>query len=471
MRVVIVGGGICGLGTSLLLARAGHEVTLLERDDEGVPASPGEAWERWQRRGVAQFRQPHNFMPGLRLLLDEDLPEISGALRDAGACRFDMLNPLPPSLADRTPRPIDEALWTYTARRPVGEWVFARAAEQERGLTIRRGVEVAALLPGAEAAAGIPHVGGVRTTKGEEFRADLTIDARGRQSRNGDWLAALGARRPVEEQADCGFIYYTRYFTGTMPQRRASVLMPIGSISVLTLVADNDTWSVTIFTSAGDQPLKRLRLEKPWTDTIRACPMHAHWLDGVPISDILPMSGVVDRYRRYVVDGAPIVTGLVAVADAWACSNPSAGRGLTVGFKHARLLRDVIAETADDPRALVEEFYRRTEGQIAPWHHAQIANDRARFAEIEAIREGRVPPPPDEPLAAGIQSLMASMGSSPDLFRAGLEYVATITPVQEILKRPDVAEGIRLAMGALKDSPPRLPPGPNRQELLALVAS
>ena len=55
----------------------------------------------------------------------------------------------------------------------------------------------------------------------------------------------------MEEQADCGFIYYTRYFQGTMPQRRSSVLTAIGSISVLTLVADNDTWSVTIFTSAG----------------------------------------------------------------------------------------------------------------------------------------------------------------------------------------------------------------------------
>ena len=469
MRLLIVGGGICGLGASLLLARAGHDVTLLERDAEPPPASPRDAWDRWERRGVAQFRQPHNFMPGLRLLLDEDLPEISGALRDAGASRFDLLNPLPPTFADQTPRPIDDTFWTYTARRPVGEWVFARAAEREPRVTIRRGVEVSALLPGPEAAAGIPHVAGVRTATGEELHADLVIDARGRQSRNGDWLAALGARRPIEEQTDCGFIYYTRYFTGTMPQRRGSVLMPIGSISLLTLVADNDTWSVTIFTSTGDQPLKRLRLEKPWMDTIRACPLQAHWLDGQPISDVLPMSGIVDRYRHYVVDGAPIVTGLVAIADAWACSNPSAGRGLTVGFKHARLLRDVIAETADDPRALAEEFYRRTEAEIAPWHHAQVANDRARFDEIEAIRDGRAPTPPDNPLAQGIRSLLVSMASSPDLFRAAVEYISTITPVQEILKRPDVADGIRVAMAALKDSPPRLPPGPNREQLLAIV--
>ena len=235
-------------------------------------------------------------------------------------------------------------------------------------------------------------------------------------------------------------------------------------------MADNETWSVTIFASVGDQPLKQLRHEKPWTNVVRACPLHAHWLDGEPLSGVLAMSGIVDRYRHYVVDGAPVATGLVAVADAWACSNPSAGRGLTIGFRHARLLRDVIAETADNPRTLVEEFYRRTEAQIAPWHHAQVASDRMRFAEIEAIREGRAIPPPQDTLAAGIRSLMASMGRSPDLFRAALEYVATITPVQDILKRPAVAEAIRQMAADLKDSPPQPFPGPSRRELIELMA-
>jgi len=255
-----------------------------------------------------------------------------------------------------------------------------------------------------------------------------------------------------------------------MPERRGPVLTPIGSISLLTLVGDNDTWSVTVFASVGDQSLKKLRHEKPWANVVRACPMHVHWLDGEPISDLLAMSGIVDRYRHYVVDGQPVATGFVAVADAWACSNPSAGRGLTVGFKHARLLRDVMAETADSPRTLVEEFYRRTEAQIAPWHHAQVAADRMRFAEIEAIREGRTLPPPPNALAGEIRSLMASMGGSPDLFRAGLEYVATITPVQDILKRPQVAEAIQQITAVMKDSPPRPFPGPSRQELMGLLA-
>jgi len=133
MRVLVIGGGICGLGAALLLARDGHEVTVLERDADPVPASSDAAWDQWHRKGVAQFRQPHNFMPGLRLLLEAELPEIQEALERAGAARFDLVNPLPPFFTDRAPRPIDEKLWTLTARRPVGEWVFANAAQNARG--------------------------------------------------------------------------------------------------------------------------------------------------------------------------------------------------------------------------------------------------------------------------------------------------------------------------------------------------
>jgi len=114
MSVLIIGAGICGLGTALLLARDGHDVTVLERDADPVPDSLQDAWDVWPRKGIAQFRQPHNFMPGLRLLLEKELPDVQDALGRAGASRFDLVNPLPPSLADRSPRPIDERLWTQT---------------------------------------------------------------------------------------------------------------------------------------------------------------------------------------------------------------------------------------------------------------------------------------------------------------------------------------------------------------------
>lgn len=471
MSIIIVGGGICGLGTALLLARDGHEVTLLERDNEPLPPSAQQAWDAWTRKGVAQFRQAHNFMPGLRLLLESELPDIQPALERAGAARLDFINPLPGFFTDRSPRPIDDKLWTLTARRPAGEWVFASAAQNEPRITIRKGATVSGLLTGTAAITGVPHITGVRTADGQEFHADLVVDATGRASRAGDWLQAAGARRPHEEQADCGFMYYTRYFRGQRPERRIGVLTALGTISLLTLPGDNGTWSVTIFVSTGDQPLKNLRHVEQWTRVVRACPLHAHWLDGEPISDVLPMSGIVDRYRRFVVGGAPVATGFVAVADAWACTNPSAGRGLTVGFKHGLVLRDVLRQTALDPRATAEEFDRQTEARVTPWYHAQLAMDRVRFAEMEAIREGRAPSPPSDPLARNIGGLLMSMMASPDLFRTALEYLGTITPVQEILARPGVGEAIQQAQAALRAAPPPPPPGPNRAQLLELVSA
>jgi 2-polyprenyl-6-methoxyphenol hydroxylase-like FAD-dependent oxidoreductase len=466
--VLVIGGGLCGLGTALLLARDGHDVTVLERDPDPIPATAQDAWDRWTRKGVVQFRQPHNLMPGLRMILEAELPDVQDALRLAGACRFDLLNPLPRSFSDREARPIDDKLWTFSARRPVAEWVFAKAALGEPGVAVRRGARVQELLTGSAVIPGTPHVVGVRTSDGDELRADLVVDATGRHSPASDWLANAGARRPYEEHDDSGFMYYTRYFAGTLPQRVAPTLSELGTISLLTLPGDNGTWSVTVFAAAGDQPLKNLRHEEKWTNTIRACPLHAHWLDGQAITDVLAISGVVDRYRRFEVDGSPVATGFAAVADAWACTNPSAGRGLTVGFLHALRLRDVLRETAGDPAACVEQFHARTEQDITPWYEAQIAVDRARFADIEALREGRAPLPPAG-LVADIRRLLSTMMVDPDLFRAVLEYVGTITPIQAILRRPEVNERIEAARVVLKDAPPARLPGPDRKQLLELV--
>ena len=43
--MLVIGGGICGLGAAMLLARDGHEVTVLERDADAMPDSPLDAWD------------------------------------------------------------------------------------------------------------------------------------------------------------------------------------------------------------------------------------------------------------------------------------------------------------------------------------------------------------------------------------------------------------------------------------------
>jgi 2-polyprenyl-6-methoxyphenol hydroxylase-like FAD-dependent oxidoreductase len=220
----------------------------------------------------------------------------------------------------------------------------------------------------------------------------------GRRSPLPRWLEAARTRPVQEESEDSGFIYYSRYFRAAsagIPQYRALLLMPIGTFSLLTLPSDNDTWSVTVYTSAGDRPLKRLREIAPWTAVVRACPLHAHWLEGEPISDMVAMGGILDRYRRLCSDGKPVATGVALLGDSWSCTNPSLGRGMTLGLLHAQRLAEVVRVHPDDPNDFAEAWDAVTEADLMPWYRETVEEDRARLNEIEALRAAsRRPPEP-----------------------------------------------------------------------------
>jgi 2-polyprenyl-6-methoxyphenol hydroxylase-like FAD-dependent oxidoreductase len=461
--IVVCGGGVIGLCAGLMLAEDGHEVTVLEPDPADPPGAPAEAWDGWRRAGVAQFRQPHTLLPRFQQVVDRELPGLTERLGDGGCVRVDLLESLPPSITDRSPRPGDDRFRFVTGRRPVIEAVLAAAAEEHPRLSVRRGVRVGGLLTGPSPLPGVPHVTGVRTDTCDPLPADLVVDATGRRSPSAGWLDELDARPARADSQTGGFVYYTRYFTGSeQPRRRGPPLAPVGSISLIALGGDNDTWSVTVFGPTRDAPLKALREPAVFDRVVAACPRQAHWLDGEPITGVLAMAGVLDRHRRLVVDGVPVVTGFVAVGDAWACTNPSAGRGISVGAVHAQLLRAVVRASLDDPVELARAFDERTDREVAPFYRAQLTADRERIAEMDALRAGREPPPPD-PTRSG---LLTAAAHDADAFRALLETGTCLALPEEVLARPGMAE--RLAAHA--GEPPPVSPGPDRAQLLELLA-
>jgi len=440
---------------------------MLERDGQTVPVSVDEAWERWQRPGVAQFRQPHYLQPRARIVLEEELPDVLAALEAAGAARFDALSMMPPLITDRSPRDGDERFKTITARRPVLEQVLARTASEEPGLELHHGVAVRELL--VTDYDGTPHVLGVRTESGDELRADLVVDATGRRSQLVRWLEAASTVRVPDEVEDLGFVYYTRFFrrgNGPLPEFRAPLLTAVGTFSILVIPGDSDTWSVTLFISGDDRPLKRLRAREAWTALVAACPLHAQWLEGEPITDVVPMGGIVDRYRRFTLGNQPIVTGVAAVADAWACTNPSLGRGISLGLVHVQCLRDAVREHLGDPLQFAQAWDAVTEAELAPWYRETVEENRDRFAEIQALRNGidRMRNPRPSPLRQ--RALFAAVGRDPDVFRAYLASRCCLTRLHESLADQDFAERIsELA----RDSDPPPPMGPNRAQLLSLL--
>jgi 2-polyprenyl-6-methoxyphenol hydroxylase-like FAD-dependent oxidoreductase len=461
-HVVVCGAGVVGLALAMMLAGDGHRVTVLEADPAPAPDGASAAWSDWSRQGVAQFRQPHGVFPRFRHVCDEDLPGVTDTLLAAGCRSFSPLDAAPPSLSDHDSRPDDDRLRWVTGRRPVVEAVLAAQAEQQPRLTVRRGVRVTGLSVGAHVVDGVPHVGGVITDRGEHLRADLVVDAMGRRTPSGAWLSDLATAPPRRVAQDSGYAYYTRYFSGPLPEWRSAPVMAYGTVTLLTLPSDNDTWSVTVFGGSRDVPLKGLRHPDCFDRVLRGFPLQGHWVDAEAQPGVAVMAGVLDCVRSLVVDGSPIVTGFTAVGDAWACTNPSAGRGISIGLMHARVLRDALRQHPDDPAMFATAFQSLTDKHAAPYVHDQLRTDRARVAEMGALRRGEPAPPPDPDVSAFATAAM----EDPEVFRAFLQVLMCLALPAEVLSQPRIADAVARRRGETPESPP----GPDRQDLMALLA-
>ena len=467
--ILVVGGGMGGLPTAMLLARDGHDVTVLERDPAPPPASGDEAWDQWERRGINQFRMIHYFLPRFREIAEAELPEAVEALDADGVLRYNPIALAPESLTGGV-RKGDERFEAMTGRRPMVEAAFARTAESTPNLTIRRGVAVKGLLTGEPALDGVPHVVGVVTDTGEEMRADLVVDATGRRSPLPSLLEAIGAVAPEEEVEDSGFMYYGRYFRsrdGSQPPAFGPLLQHYDSVSMLTLPADNGTWGMGLVTAAGDVALRAARDVDVWERVIASYPLIAHWLEGDPITDIQLMAKIEDRHRGFVVDGRPVATGLAAVADSWACTNPAVGRGVTIGLIHAQALRDLLRDHGiDDPVGFANAWHDITLERVEPLYRDILTFDRHRLSEMNAQIAGVPYETEDRGWAIG-KALQAGGRSDPELFRGYLEIASVLARAGDVLARPGVLDKVLAAA----QTPAEPLPGPSRAELVALVSA
>ena len=176
------------------------------------------------------------------------------------------------------------------------------------------------------------------------------------------------------------------------------------------------------------------------------------------------MSGAVDRSRHFVVDGVPVVTGMLTIADAAACTNPSLGRGMSLGLLHTVVMRDVVREHLADPAALALAFHEATVEQLDPWHQATKDLDHGRIAEMQAAIDGVALEPTPEAQIAG--ALAGATAFDADALRWFVELLSCLTLPMELFARPGVFERV---LELAPQVPPPTPYGPDRTQLLELV--
>jgi 2-polyprenyl-6-methoxyphenol hydroxylase-like FAD-dependent oxidoreductase len=471
-RAIVMGAGPVGLTTAMLLAERGIDVTVLDRDAPPPPADLETTWETWDRRSVAQFRQVHYLQARGRHVLEANLPTVLDRLRALGAVPFNFIREYASSVATNSAPPdaFDAFDTVTTCRRPVLELAFAQAAEGTPGIELRRETVVTGLALGAEALPGVPHVTGVVTSTGETIRGDVVIDAGGRRSPTGTLLSNLGLRPPDEDVEEVGFVYNTQFYRGDgLPDVRGDVLAAVGSISVLTMPGDNGHWSVTLYHSPKDKPMRAVRDGRVFERVLRSLPLHAHWADGEKASEVISMASTANTKRRFVVGETPVATGLVPVGDAWGFTNPSLGRGIGLGLMHAADVGPVVAEHLDDPKGLADGWQQVTSANAEPWHDTTVQFDRIRGPEVEAFRQG-LPDPhaPDDLLVMGFRALDSARHYDGEVLQWWGEQASCLALPMEVASRPGVFERVFEVATA---NPPYVTPGPDRAALEDLLTA
>ncbi len=487
-QIVVVGAGVAGLGAALSLGRAGHHVTVLERDATPLPADPDAAFW-WDRRGAPQVRHSHAFLARLRNLLRDRHPDVLQQLLDAGATEMRFMDEMPPTILDRSPRPGDEDLVALACRRTTFEWVLRKAALAAPGVALLDGVVVDGLAA-TDDPSGLRRATGVHLADGRTIDGDLIVLAGGRRGDVPAWFAAIGATSVPEEDEDTGIVYWSRFYRllGDAPTTEGPIGADLGYLKFAVFPGDNGTFSVTLATPNDDAPMRSLSAPGHFDVAAAALQPVAPWVaPGVsePITEVHPMARLRNRLRTFVTDGRPAALGVLAIGDAHTCTNPLYGRGCSLAMVHSEVLADALAEhrTIDEPFHLA--FEQATARELLPWYRASVNQDRMQRAEAARLLAEADGTPPagdgeeDDPEVVQRQfmrsvlreGLFPAIRTDPTVYRAFLRGMNLLESPEALLEDTEVMAKVLEAYQAKDEREPEPPLGPDRAELLARMAA
>jgi 2-polyprenyl-6-methoxyphenol hydroxylase-like FAD-dependent oxidoreductase len=466
LDIVVVGAGIGGLSSALALARSGNRVTLLERDDNPLPADAEAAFE-WDRHGAPQVRHPHVFLGLARTILRDRFPDVLEALSDLGVEPAPIRSNQGTNFDEATLAVLeaDSDLRMLPCRRTTFEWVMRRTVLTEANIDLRLGRGISGVEMGEAAGDEPPTVTGVRLDDGSVLSADLVVIASGRRGDVPAWLAAHGVTI-AETVGDAGVVYFYRFYRSARGE-------PFGfrggfgaGLIAGVIDADAGMYSITAVVDRRDKEMRaHLKDSARFDATMRLLPELADVAAdaSVPVHPVHCMTGLINRTRSFTdASGAPLVRGLVAVGDAHTCTNPAYGRGQSLALRQAVLITDALAKH-DDVLEAARAYEEDSAEQVVPWYHFSVLTDQMRAAasggDLVAAAGGN---------GDGFGALFSGMLKDPELVHLMLRVLNLLElPTALLARLPELqaaapAEGWRPRDDTVKR--------PSREELLSVVA-
>jgi 2-polyprenyl-6-methoxyphenol hydroxylase-like FAD-dependent oxidoreductase len=378
-RAFVVGAGIAGLLSGRALADHMDEVVILERESLEDTAEP--------RGHVPQGKHLHLFLAAGLERLVEWFPGIDDELESLGAVRLDGSRAWLFQAGGYRARG-DWGVSVLSMTRPLLEQVVRRRVGELANVTLHDGVQVERVMLAGDAVIGIG-------LGGEERRADLVVDASGRNSRIVRQLESSGMLAPPVSRVSIDCAYASRFLTRSPDDFEGSFIAcatspPTSYRGGVALPVEGGRWMVTLAGVHGDVPPTDSAGFREFAGSLLS-PTVGQLLDRCEPASPIVAYRFPSSQRRHFERAPRLLQRFVAVGDAACSFNPVYGQGMACAALQAAALGDVLRAVGPGSADLPRQFHRRAAKIIdAPWAiavgadflHPQTEGPKARGTDL-----------------------------------------------------------------------------------------
>lgn len=338
-HAIVIGGSIAGMLAARVLSERFDRVTILERDD--VPSSP-EA-----RNGVPQGRHLHLLLETGQRIMEQLFPTLDADLTATGAPRLTWgLETIFVSAGGEGQR-FDSGIHTHLTSRISLEHLIRRRLNENPKIMWLMQSQVENLLHEGGRVLGVSILNR-QTKESQSLKADLVVDASGRESKSPEWLQALGYAAPEESFVDAFVGYATRWYElpeGFKPDWKSIAIATNPDKNILRaggmfLVEDNKA-VVTLQGTNKDYPPNDDAGFLAFAKSLQAPQLYDFIKQAKPISPVYGYRRTHNRLRHYEkLSRRP--ENFVVMGDAYCAFNPIYGQGMSLAAMEAITLRDAL---------------------------------------------------------------------------------------------------------------------------------